>query len=133
MRWSLVLVCTLGCSSRPAPIPPKPPNTELVVGEFERRPPVGTQAIRFEPGGTFRIAKTRAELERSPHLADGTYKVDGDQVTLLAEQGECSERVEEREGVYKVVISKIGIRWIKVSDDCEARARMDGQTWWRIR
>ena len=36
-------------------------------------------------------------------------------------------------GVYKVVISKVGIRFTKVEDSCERRAKMDGQTWWRLR
>ena len=37
------------------------------------------------------------------------------------------------EGTYKVVISKIGIRFTKVDDACERRAKIDGETWYRIR
>ena len=34
-------------------------------------------------------------------------------------------------GTYKVVISKIGIRFTKVDDACERRSRIDGETWYR--
>ena len=36
-------------------------------------------------------------------------------------------------GVYKVVISKVGIHFQKVQDSCDQRAKIDGQTWWRIK
>lgn len=118
-------------SEKPPPVPPKKPNNELIVGEFERRPPNGTQAIRFEAEGRFRIAKSKADLDRSPYLAEGTYKLEADQLTVIAEKGECSD--DAKDGTYKVVLSKIGIRWVKVDDACANRARMDGQTWWRIK
>ena len=36
------------------------------------------------------------------------------------------------EGVFTVVISKVGIRFTKVDDSCERRAKMDGETWYRL-
>jgi hypothetical protein len=134
IRWSMLIAVTLlACADQPRRSPPKRPNTELIVGEFERRPPVGEQAIRFYPDGEYRLAKNRAELDRSPHLGNGRYDLDGDQLKLTAEKGLCSESAGDKTGTYKVVISKVGIRFEKLDDDCEDRARMDGQTWWRIK
>lgn len=129
----LVVAACSGTPDQPTVAPLKSPNTELVLGDFERRPPAGTQAIRFAAGGKFWLAKNKGELEHTPHLADGTYKLDGDELTLTAEQGMCAENAGEREATYKVVISSVGIRFAKVNDGCEDRARMDGQTWWRIK
>jgi hypothetical protein len=128
-----VLLLACACSSKPGPMPVKKPNTELIVAGFERRPPAGEQAIRFEGDGTYRIAKTKGELDKSPYLAAGRYTLEGDQLTLTATQGQCSESDGEKEGKYKVVLSKVGIRWEKLEDACESRARIDGQTWWRIK
>ena len=36
-------------------------------------------------------------------------------------------------GTYKVVISKVGIHFTKVNDDCADRSKIDGQTWFRVR
>jgi hypothetical protein len=131
--WSLLGFVLLACSSKPDPIPPKRPNNELILGEFERRPPVGEQAIRFEPDGNFRVAKNKSELDRTPHLADGTYKLDGDQLTFSDTKGQCMENAGDNEGTYTVTISKIGIRFVKVTDSCEPRSKLDGQTWWRVK
>ena len=132
-RWSLAAFVLLACSTRPDPVSPKRPNTELIVGEFERRPPVGEQAIRFEADGSFRVAKNKAELDHTPHLADGTYKLDGDQLTFSDTKGQCMESAGDTQGTYTVTISKIGIRFVKVSDSCGPRSKLDGQTWWRIK
>lgn len=128
MRRLLLLLAA--CSSTPDPAPPKRPNNELVVGDFARKPPDGEMAIRFSADGTYLFAKTKGELGRTPHLAAGTFKVDGDQLTFLAERGMCADGAKS--GSYKVVISKIGIRFTKVEDACADRARLDGQTLWRL-
>ncbi len=128
MRRCVVLVLA-ACSSSPDPLPPKRPNQELVVGDFARKPPDGEMAARFGGDGTFFFAKSKAELDKSGHLADGTFKVDGDQLTFTADKGMCAGGGA---GSYKVVISKIGIRFTKVDDSCEDRARLDGQTLWRV-
>src|SRR5687768_13738821 len=130
--WSIVggLLLASACpSEKPRAVPPKRPNNELIVGGFERRPPVGTQAIRFEPDGSYRLAKSKDELDRTPRLGDGKYKLEGDVLTLSAEQGQCAEDELTKEATYKVVLSKVGIRFEKDNDTCEARAKMDGQTW----
>lgn len=130
-RWPVVGLALFACAAeRPEPQPPKRPNNELIVGAFERRPPTGTQAVRFDPDGTFRFATTKADLDHTPHLSDGTYQVDGDKLELTATQGDCADQGAAH---YEVVISKVGIRFTKLDDACETRARMDGQTWWRIR
>jgi hypothetical protein len=132
----LVFVVALGvwaaCSSPPEPVPPKKPNTELIVGDFERHKPDGETAFSFRGDGSLKLAKNKAELEHTPHLADGTWKLDGDQLTLSYDQGQC-QGGDAKVGVYKVVISKVGVRFTKVNDSCADRSRLDGQTWWRIR
>jgi len=133
MRGVLLVVFILGCSDKPAPQPPKRPNNELIVGTFERRKPDGETAIMFQGDGTFREAKNKGELEHTPHLADGTYKLEGDQLTLENSKGACTESDGDKIGTYKVVLGKIGIRFTKVNDSCQRRSSMDGQTWWRVR
>lgn len=111
----------------------KPPNTELIVGEYERHPPDGETAIRFRGDGSVRLAKNKTQLDSEPALAVGRWKVDGDRLTLTYESGMCTESAGDRTGVYTVVISKVGIRFAKVEDSCERRSAIDGQTWWRIK
>ena len=131
MRRVVLLALLAACpSATPDPQPPKRPNNELVVGDFARKPPDGEMAVRFAPDGTFFFAKNKGELAHTPHLADGTYKVDGDQLTFTAEKGMCADGAKS--GTFKVVISKIGLRFTKVEDDCADRARLDGQTLWRL-
>ncbi|MCX5745829.1 MAG: hypothetical protein NT062_25415 [Proteobacteria bacterium] len=130
------LLLAIGCgeAAKPKILPPKRPNDELVVGEFERHPPQGTMAMRFRANGAVTVAKDRAGLDRPPVLGDGTYEVgkedQKDQMTLTFETGDMC--TPEQKGVYKVVISKLGLRFTKVEDDCEARARFDGTTFWRV-
>jgi hypothetical protein len=129
MRTLLFVVLVAACG-KPDPIPPKPPNTELIVGEFARRPPAGTTAARFRADGSVTLASKADELDTKP-IAAGTYKLDGDQLTLTYDSGElCPAGVE---GVYSVVISKIGIRFTKVDDDCERRSKIDNETWYRLK
>ena len=88
----------------------------------------GTTAARFAGDGSVTIAHEASELDTKP-LAAGTYKLDGDKLTLTYASGEmCPKGVE---GTYTVVISRVGIRFTKVDDACERRARMDGETWYR--
>ena len=125
------LVLLAGCPD-PQPVPPKLPNTALIAGDYERHKPDGETAIRFAPDGSYRIAKNRMQFDVEPAVGTGSYKIDGDQLTLIADKGQCADAPGSKEGVYKVVLSKIGIRFTKVSDSCEGRSRYDGQTWWRI-
>lgn len=131
MRRAVLLAVLAACpSATPDPQPPKKPNNELVVGDFARKPPDGEMAVRFGGDGSFFFAKTKGDLEKSPHLADGSFQVSGDQLTFTATRGMCEGGGP---GSYKVVISKIGIRFTKVEDGCADRARLDGQTLWRIK
>jgi hypothetical protein len=125
---SLVVLGVAACASKPDPIPPKPPNTELIVGKFARRPPAGTTAAWFRADGSVTLASKVDEIDTKP-IASGSFKLDGDVLTLVYDKGEmCEPGVE---GTYKVVISKIGIRFTKITDACERRARIDGETWFR--
>lgn len=129
MRVALLLLIA-ACTTPAERPPPKRPNDELVVGDFTRRPPDGQMAIRFAADGTFQFAKSKAELGRPPHLAAGAYRIDGDQLAFTADRGMCANAGAGR---YRVVISKIGIRFTKVDDPCADRARLDGQTLWRLK
>src|SRR5689334_13026629 len=68
-RWFLVCL-VVGCgSSKPEPVPPKKPNNELVVGDFERRKPSGEQAFRFDNNGNYFVVKNKGELDHTPHIS----------------------------------------------------------------
>ena len=112
-------------------MPPKRPNTELIVGEYERHPPDGTAAMRLRGDGSFRITKTKADLDKDPAIVEGHYTLDKDMLTLTAEKGACAGDEMNKASVYKVVLSKIGIRFTKDTETCTARASMDGTTWFR--
>jgi len=126
-------VMPLTACSEPQAVPPKRPNTELIVGEYERHPPDGETAVRFRADGSVRVAKNRTQLDAEPPIASGTWKLDGARLTLTYDHGSCTERSGDQTGAYTVVISKIGIRFTKIEDSCERRAAIHGQTWWRIR
>jgi len=126
----IVLVLS-ACPAAPKP-PPKRPNTDLIAGIYERHKPDGDTAIRFDPGGSYRIAKNRMQFDVEPPVGTGTYKLDGDQLTMTADKGQCTDAPTTRAGTYKVVLSKIGVRFTKVTDACERRSAYDGQTWWRV-
>jgi hypothetical protein len=127
----ILILALLAACPAPAPQPTfKKPNNELIVGEFARRPPEGENAVRFTNDGSYRIALEKALLDQSPPLAEGTYKLDGDTLTFTAARGQCADSDATKVGSYKVVLSKIGIRYQKLEDSCEQR-KLDGQTWWR--
>jgi hypothetical protein len=129
MRTIIALVLLAGaCSEKPPPMPPKRPNNELIVGEFERRHQEAKTAARFRADGSVTLASKADELDTKP-IAVGSYKLEGDQLQLTYNKGEMCEAGVT--GTYKVVVSKIGIRFTKVDDACERRAKIDGETWYR--
>jgi hypothetical protein len=130
---ALAALPPLAACSEPQAVPPKRPNTELIVGEYERHPPDGETAVRFRADGSVRIARNRAQLDAEPPLARGTWKLEGNRLTLNYDHGNCTERPGDQVGVYTVVISTIGIRFTRIEDSCERRSAIHGQTWWRIR
>ena len=131
MRTLVIGLLLVGaCGGKPEPLPPKRPNNELIVGEFARRPPVGTTAARFRADGSVVIAHEQKDLDTKP-LATGTFQLDGDKLILRYASGEMCGPNED--GTYTVVISKVGIRFTKVEDPCERRAKMDGETWYRLK
>jgi hypothetical protein len=113
---------------RPMAQPPKRPNNELIVGDFARKPPDGTMALRFRGNGEIAVAKDKSKLD-APDVAEGTFEIDKDQMTLTFEKGDMC--TADQKGVYKVVISRIGLRFTKVEDDCAARSKWDGSTFFR--
>jgi len=129
MRVVWLVPLLVACGEKPEPMPPKRPNTELILGEFARKPPVGTTAARFRADGSIVVAHDQSELDRKP-LAQGTFKLEADKLTLVYTSGELCEAGVE--GHYSVVISRVGIRFTKVDDACERRAKMDGETWYRL-
>lgn len=128
MRILILAAALAACSTKPEPMPPKKPNNELIVGEFERRHQEAKTVARFTKDGYVTVAANPDELDRKP-LASGSYRTDGDKLTLTYDKGEMCEKGVE--GTYSVVISKIGIRFTKVDDPCERRAKIDGETWYR--
>lgn len=125
--WFVPLL--VACGEKPQPMPPKRPNNELIVGEFARKPPAGTTAMRFGADGAVIVAHDQGELDKKP-LAQGTYTLEGDKLTLTYSSGEMCEAGVA--GVYKVVLSRVGIRFTKQDDACERRAKMDSETWYRL-
>ena len=121
------------CSEGPHALPPKRPNTELIVGEYERHKPDGETAIRFRGDGSVRVARTRALLDTEPALASGTWKLEASRLTVTYDKGMCTETAGDETGAYTVVISKVGIHFTKALDRCARRSAIDGQTWWRIK
>ena len=76
MRWLIpAVVLFAGCPEK-QPVPPKPPNTDLIAGVYERHKPDGETAIRFESNGSYRIAKNREQFDVEPAVGTGTYKID---------------------------------------------------------
>jgi hypothetical protein len=130
---AIAALSALAACSEPQAVPPKRPNTELIVGDYERHPPDGETAVRFRGDGSVRIARNRGQLDAEPPLASGTWKLEGARLTLNYDHGNCTERQGDQVGVYTVVISKIGIRFTKIEDSCERRSAINGQTWWRIK
>jgi hypothetical protein len=137
IRWSpacLAVAAALAACGDPRPVRlAKVPNNDLILGEYERHPPDGETAIRFRGDGSLRLAKNRFQLDADPPLAYGTWKLDADRLTLTYDAGICNERGGDKTGVYRIVISKIGIRFTKVEDSCERRSAINGQTWWRVK
>ncbi len=127
MRRLLCIAVVVACGSSHDPIPPKKPNNELIVDTFERRPPNGTTAIRFRADGSVDVARSKDKLDLEP-IANGTWQLDKDQLTLTYTKGACEG---SGPGVYQVVLSKLGIHFKKVSDDCAQRAKLDGEVWRR--
>lgn len=100
------------------------------MGDYERKPPNGTTAIRFDRDGNVKVAHDKTKLDQGGEpISIGTYKLEGDQLTLSYSEGACKD---DGPGVYKVVISKLGIRFAKVDDSCEQRARIDNEVWRRV-
>ncbi|HUS29528.1 MAG TPA: hypothetical protein VMZ53_13540 [Kofleriaceae bacterium] len=128
MRALAIAVLLAACGGKPDPQPPKRPNNELIVGEFERRHQEAHTAARFKADGSITIASKADELD-SKAIATGTYKLDGEKLTLVYTKGDLCEAGVE--GTYNVVISKVGIRFTKLDDACERRAKIDGETWYR--
>ena len=128
MRW-LALSLLVACSSSHQGAT-KRPNEELIVGQYERHPPAGTTVIDFKSDGSLEEAHDRASLG-SKDLATGTFELQGSDMTLTYTGGDMCKG--SGPGHYKIVISKVGIRFTMVDDPCAQRAKMDGETWFRVK
>ena len=86
-----LVLCSLlaACGGDPKPPTIKPPNDQLIVGAYERKPPDGTTAIRFDRDNTLRLAHDKSELDGKT-LATGSWKLDGDQLSLDYVNGMCA-------------------------------------------
>lgn len=137
MRLALLTVMVLGCggseAGSPHAVPPKKPNNELINGEYERHPPDGHAAMRLRADGSFVIAKSRADLDGKDPIQSGHYTLEKDQLSLTAEKGACADDEMNKTSIYKVVLSKVGIRFTKDTETCTARATMDNTTWFRAK
>jgi len=123
------VACGGADTDHPHAVPPKPANDILILGSYERRPPTATTAIRFDRDGNVRVAKDKSKLD-SETLSTGTFTLDKDQLRLLYTEGACAQ---DGPGIYTITVSKLGIRFVKVDDQCDGRAKsMDGQVWRRI-
>ncbi|HEY4240675.1 MAG TPA: hypothetical protein VGM88_12725 [Kofleriaceae bacterium] len=132
MRFLLIsFLIACGGAETPHAVPPKPPNNELINGEYERHPPDGTAAMRLRADGSFRIAKNKADLDKDPAIVEGHYTLEKDTLTLNAEKGACAKDELSKSSIYKVVLSKVGIRFTKETETCTERATMDNTTWFR--
>jgi hypothetical protein len=132
MKRLLCLVWLVACGGDDKAhfsVAPKPPNDQLISGDYERHSPDSHTAIRFEKDGTLKLAHDKAKLD-SETLAQGTYKIDGDQLTLIYTEGVCAN---DGPGVYKIVVSKLGIHFAKVDDACEQRSKIDNEVWHRVK
>jgi len=135
-RWLAVLSLLVACGGGSGggathAVPPKPPNDDLIFGTYERRPPIGTTAIKLARDNSLILAHDRKQLDSDKPLATGSWKIEKDTLTVTYSMGMCADSA--RTGTYKVVLSKIGIHFTKLEDDCAQRAKIDGETWWRVR
>src|SRR5947207_15054737 len=89
---ALTVALPLAACSEPQAVPPKRPNTELIVGEYERHPPDGETAVRFRADGSVRLAKSRSQLDAEPPLASGTWKLECGKLTLTFDKCICNDR-----------------------------------------
>ena len=108
----------------------RPPAEDIIFGIFERKPPLGTTAIKLARDGTLILAHDKDHLDDDKPLATGTWKLEKDTLTLAYSIGMCADSA--RSGTYKVSLSKVGIHFTKIEDDCAQRAKIDGETWWRV-
>ena len=91
MTISLVVLGVAACSTKPPPMPPKAPNNELIVGEFERRHQEAKTAARFTKEGYVVIASKADELDskqiiRSDFIlihGNGTHHPDSVRLQIL--------------------------------------------------
>ena len=124
--------------AEPSPIaaeaPARPPRVDpTLLGDFERRDSDGGRVLRLTDDGRFRTAADRANLDQSRFDGLGTWRLEGDQLTLISAKGICAESSATQVGVYRITAAKVGLRFARLSDACGARASLDAQTWWRIR
>jgi hypothetical protein len=108
----------------------RPPAEDIIFGTYERRPPQGTTAMKLARDGSLVVAHDRGSLDGDKPIATGSWQLAKDTLTLSYSMGACADA---HTGTYKVNLSKLGIHFTKLADDCAQRAKIDGETWWRVR
>jgi hypothetical protein len=128
----LLIVCALGagCGGSAKPPPPSPAASTPLAGDFEFRSEDGAVVLRFVDDGTCAVATSVEGLANPLHRC--TWRLDGNRLTFTNTTGTCAESEGTRVGVYDVVVRAQDVSFTRVSDTCERRMTIDGQTWTRI-
>jgi hypothetical protein len=127
----LLALALAGCagSQKSQPSEPAPSAAASLVGTFHRADERGT-VMRFAPDGTCSVASSMEELAEPSHRC--TWTLDGSRLTFTNTQGSCAETESTRVGVYDVVVRAQDVSFKKVTDTCERRMSIDGETWQRL-
>jgi hypothetical protein len=127
----VLISCALavGCGGSAKP-PASSPEPAALAGDYQFRAGDDAVVLRFVPDGTCAVARSIEGLANPSHRC--TWRLDGNRLTFTNTTGTCAESEATRVGVYDVVIGAQTVAFTRVSDTCERRMTIDGQTWTRI-
>lgn len=130
-------VALAGCGGAAKPTPaaaaPEAPTAATpasLVGDFAIQNEGHTAVLRFSADGTCAVATSVEGLATPSHRC--TWTLDGDRLTFNNTEGTCAEKEETKIGVFDVVVTARDVSFKMVSDSCERRMAIDGETWTRI-
>ena len=136
-RLLVIGLAVAGCggTAKPAPSTPAPTATSSatpssLVGDFAIQNDGHTAVLRFAADGTCAVAKSVEGLATPSHRC--TWTLDGSRLTFNNTEGSCAEKEETKIGVFDVIVTAQDVSFKKVSDSCERRMAIDGETWTRI-
>ena len=110
-------------------VAPKPPNDALIVGSTSATHPPARPRSASIATARSSSPTTRPSSPPTRPSRPARGRSTSDQLTLTYTEGECAQ---DGPGVYKVVLSKIGVHFTKVDDACESRSHMDNEVWRRF-